>query len=111
MKRFLTFLLLLFSIATFIFNQPALAADAVHGGQIFSAKCAACHNGGGNAVDPNKTLKKDVLAANGKDTAEAIIAQVTNGKNAMPKFGGQLSPEDIQDVAAYVLEQAAKDWK
>jgi cytochrome c6 len=45
------------------------------------------------------------------DTPEAIIAQVTNGKAAMPKFGGQISEKDIQDVAAYVLDQAAKGWK
>jgi mono/diheme cytochrome c family protein len=29
----------------------------------------------------------------------------------MPKFGGQISEKDIQDVAAYVLDQAAKGWK
>jgi cytochrome c6 len=45
------------------------------------------------------------------DTAEAIIAQVMNGKAAMPKFLGQISPTEIQDVAAYVLDQAAKGWK
>ncbi|MEB3312259.1 MAG: c-type cytochrome [Snowella sp.] len=111
MKKLLTFLILTLSIATLIFNQPALAADVAHGGQIFSAKCASCHLGGGNVIDANKTLQKGALVSNGKDTAEAIIAQVTNGKNAMPKFSGQLSPEDIQDVAAYVLEKAANDWK
>ena len=33
-------------------------------------------------------------------------AQVTNGKNAMPAFGGRLSDEEIQDVAAFVFNQA-----
>ncbi|MHC5721849.1 MAG: c-type cytochrome, partial [Nostoc sp.] len=40
-----------------------------------------------------------------------IIAQVTKGKNAMPAFGKRLKPNQIQDVAAYVLSQADKDWK
>jgi cytochrome c6 len=36
--------------------------------------------------------------------------QVTNGKNAMPAFGGKLSAGDIADVASYVIEQSAKGW-
>jgi cytochrome c6 len=34
------------------------------------------------------------------------VYQVTNGKNAMPAFGGRLDPEDIENVAAYVVDQA-----
>jgi cytochrome c6 len=46
------------------------------------------------------------------NSSEAIIAQVTNGKNAMPAFKGRLKPAQIEDVAAYVLDQANnKDWK
>ena len=33
--------------------------------------------------------------------------QVTNGKNAMPAFGGRLSDEEIGDVASYVYDQAS----
>ena len=32
--------------------------------------------------------------------------QVTNGKNAMPAFGGRLDDDEITDVAAYVYDQA-----
>jgi cytochrome c6 len=35
---------------------------------------------------------------------------VTNGKNAMPAFGGKLSEGDIADVAAYVEDMASKGW-
>ena len=38
--------------------------------------------------------------------AEEIAEQVTNGGNGMPAFGDQLSPEEIQDVAAFVAESA-----
>jgi cytochrome c6 len=43
-------------------------------------------------------------------SAEAIISQVTKGKNAMPAFKGRLKSEQIENVAAYVLEQADKGW-
>ena len=35
-----------------------------------------------------------------------VVVKVTNGKNAMPAFGGRLSEEEIRDVAAYVYLQA-----
>ncbi len=111
MKKIFTFVVMLFAIATLTFNRPVLAADVVSGAKIFSANCAACHAGGGNIAAAKLTLKKEALAENGKDTPEAIITQVTNGKNAMPSFKGRLQPEQIEDVAAYVLAQAAKDWK
>jgi cytochrome c6 len=93
---------------------PSFAADAAHGGQIFSANCAACHMGGGNVVNAERTLKQDALEAYlanyGSDHESAIAYQVTNGKNAMPAFGGKLSDGDIADVAAYVEEMASKGW-
>ncbi|MEO0350499.1 MAG: c-type cytochrome [Cyanobacteria bacterium P01_A01_bin.15] len=94
--------------AVFFFASPAMAAGA--GAQVFSANCAACHIGGGNVINAAKTLKQDALVANGKDTTEAIAYQVTNGNGAMPAFGGRLTPEQIDNVAAYVLAQAEKGW-
>lgn len=94
----------------FLMASPAMAADAGAGTQVFASNCAACHIGGGNAVNPAKTLKTDDLVANGKDTAEAIVTQVTNGNGAMPAFAGRLTPEQIENVAAYVLSQADKGW-
>ncbi|GAP96755.1 cytochrome C553 [Leptolyngbya sp. NIES-2104] len=91
-------------------NQPAWAADAAAGAKVFNANCAACHAGGGNAINPAKTLKKDALVANGKDTVEAIVIQVTNGKGAMPSFKGRLNEDQIQSVALYVLDKAEKGW-
>lgn len=111
MKKILSVLLLGIVIFTFAFNRPALAADAEKGAKIFSANCASCHAGGKNLVQANKSLKKEDLDKYGMNSAEAIIAQVTNGKNAMPSFKARLKPEQIEDVAAYVLGQADKGWK
>jgi cytochrome c6 len=93
-----------------LWHQPAYAADADAGKQVFSANCAACHAGGRNAVSPQKNLQKDTLQQFGMYDAAAIIRQVTNGNGAMPAFSSKLSGEQIEDVAAYVLSQADNGW-
>ncbi|BAY16572.1 cytochrome c class I [Anabaenopsis circularis NIES-21] len=111
MKKIISVMLLGIAIFTLAFSSPALAADTANGAKVFSANCASCHAGGKNLVNAQKTLKKEDLEKYGMNSAEAIIAQVTNGKNAMPAFKGRLKPDQIEDVAAYVLEQADKSWK
>jgi cytochrome c6 len=32
-------------------------------------------------------------------SVKSVVYQVTNGKNAMPAFGGRLSDEDIENVS------------
>ena len=87
---------------------PAFAADIDNGASVFAGNCAACHAGGNNVIQNEKTLRKEALdqyLAGGLKEA-SIITQVTNGKNAMPAFGGRLDAEEIEDVAAYVYDQA-----
>jgi len=110
MKTIGLVLALVISVLTLWLAPAAQAADAGHGGQIFSSNCAACHIGGGNVVNGAKTLKQADLDQYGMASIEAITTQVTNGKGAMPAFKGRLSAEDIADVAAYVLSQAEKGW-
>ena len=74
--------------------------DVAHGEEVFaSAACGSCHTmeaaGASGTVGPNL----DEL----KPTLEATVEQVTNGGGAMPAFGDQLSEEDIDAVAAYVV--------
>jgi cytochrome c6 len=92
------------------FSIQAYAADVENGERIFTANCAACHAGGNNVIMPEKTLKKEALETNGMNSVNAITYQVTNGKNAMPAFGGRLADTDIEDVANYVLAQSQKGW-
>jgi cytochrome c6 len=106
-KKLLSFLL---SFNIFI-PQIILAADVSNGETIFNANCSACHAGGNNVIVNEKTLKKDVLETNGMDSVDAIVYQVTNGKNAMPAFGGRLTDNEIEDAANYVLTQSEKGWK
>ena len=90
--------------------SPAWAGDIAHGNQIFDSNCAACHMGGANVVNAAKTLKLADLEKYDMASLEAIKTQVTQGKNAMPAFLGRLTEQDIDDVAAYVLEQAEQGW-
>jgi cytochrome c6 len=62
---------------------------------------------------PEKTLEKEALEqylAGGRNS-KAIVTQVTNGKNAMPAFGGRLDDEAIENVAAYVLASSESGWE
>ena len=86
------------------------AVDIGNGENVFTANCSACHAGGNNVIMPEKTLKKDALSTNQMNSVNAITYQVTNGKNAMPAFGGRLADTDIEDVANFVLSQSEKDW-
>jgi len=110
MQKIALALLLAVAIVTLAFPSAALAADIVNGAKIFNSNCAACHMGGKNVVMATKTLQKDALEKYSMNSLEAIINQVTNGKNAMPAFKGKLNYQQIEDVASYVLEKAEKGW-
>uniref|UniRef100_A0A7R9ZN88 Cytochrome c-553 n=1 Tax=Craspedostauros australis TaxID=1486917 RepID=A0A7R9ZN88_9STRA len=101
------------AIAFGVATQPAMAANVENGETIFNANCAACHAGGQNVIMPEKTLEKEALEQylTGGRNAGSIITQVTNGKNAMPAFGGRLDDDDIADVAAYVLAASDEGWE
>merc|ERR1712062_627213 len=91
-------------------SRPALAADLENGEAIFGANCAACHAGGNNSVVSEKKIKKEAIEKylTGGYNVDAIKYQVTNGKNSMPAFGEKLGPDDIDDVANWVYQQATK---
>ena len=73
--------------------------DAVNGEQIFaSAGCGGCHTlsaaGTNGSVGPNLD--------DASPSYDKVVELVTNGAGAMPSFEGDLSAQEIQDVAAYV---------
>lgn len=106
-------LIALIFLGTF-FSTPILAeslTDLDHGAEIFEANCAGCHINGGNIVRRGKNLKSKALHKNKVDSEEAIASLVTNGKGIMSAYGDKLSQQEIADVSAYVLQQAAQGWK
>jgi mono/diheme cytochrome c family protein len=82
-------------------TEPAVQRDPAAGKSVFaSAGCGSCHTleaaGSSGTIGPNL----DDLAPD----YDAIVEQVTNGGGGMPAFGGQLSEQQIQDVAAFVFD-------
>lgn len=110
MKKLLVILCTLLLIVIII--QPAYAQDSDGAAsKIFESNCAGCHINGGNIVRRGKNLYKKALKKNGMDSIEAITGIVTNGKNNMPAYKDRLAPEQIQDIATYVLQQAENNWR
>lgn len=68
------------------------------GREVFAANCGSCHTlsdaGTSGGIGPN-------LDTIGLD-ASAVENQVRNGGGGMPAFEGQLSDDEIAQVAAYV---------
>ena len=111
MKRLTVLLLTILIALIVIFNFPALAESTDKGAKIFSVHCAGCHVNGGNIIRRNKTLKKKALQRNQMDSLSAIANIVANGKNNMSAYSDRLTQQEIEAVAAYVLEQAEKNWQ
>ena len=97
---------------TAMFAPAASAVDVAAGEELFTANCAACLAGGQNRVVKEKDLQKDTLQKNFGMDPVAIQAFVQNGavhKGAL-LFGGTVkSPEDFENVVAYVLDQASEN--
>ncbi|CDN11730.1 MAG: c-type cytochrome [Richelia sp.] len=108
----ITFSICLISVIAFniIFPSTAFAANTTNGAKIFEANCAGCHINGGNIVRRGKNLKMRTLKMYGMDSVDAIASIVTNGKNNMSAYKERLTEQEIQDVAAYTLQQAQQNW-
>ncbi len=78
--------------------------DAAAGKEVFTANCASCHTladaGATAAVGPN-------LDESAPDQA-SVEAKVRTGGGGMPAFEGQLSDDEIVNVAAYVASVAGQ---
>ncbi|MGH3071208.1 MAG: c-type cytochrome, partial [Gaiellaceae bacterium] len=85
-------------------EEPGLEGDAEAGASVFtSAGCGGCHTleaaGSSGSVGPNlDEAKPDFSLA---------VDRVTNGQGAMPSFEGQLTEQQIADVAQYVVESTS----
>ena len=76
-------------------------ADAAAGKEVFAEQCSVCHGADGHGGNGGPDLRTMPLAK----TQAGAEKQVTNGGGGMPAFGGQLSEEEISNVAAYVAEE------
>jgi cytochrome c5 len=81
--------------------ENAGGGDAEAGATVFSENCSVCHGATGHGGNGGPDLTTMPLA----QTEEGAIQQVTNGGGGMPPFGGTLSEEEIENVAAYVVHE------
>jgi mono/diheme cytochrome c family protein len=80
-------------------------AHAAGGRAVFtSAGCGGCHTlraaGAGGQIGPNLDRLRPAYAT--------VLAKVEGGGGGMPSFRGQLSAQQIKDVAAYVATSAGR---
>ena len=82
------------------------AAKAAKGKALFADYgCGACHS----LADADATGRVGPSFDGDSNLTEAfIVNRVSNGQGGMPAFSGQLSEEEIADVAAYVNHAASK---
>ncbi len=89
--------------ATALFGSSSAADQA--GETLFKQHCAACHPGGTNIINPQKTLQKKVREANNVKTADDIINLMRNPGPGMTKFDkNTVSDKSAKEIAEYVLK-------
>ena len=80
---------------------PELTGDPTAGKAIFtSAGCVGCHT----LADAGSTGNVGPNLDEAKPDSELVVKRVTNGMGVMPAFAGQLTDQQIADVAAYVVQ-------
>ena len=90
-----------FALAPAVAQSPAgdaFSSEQIRkGAETFATFCSPCH--GARMENPELfNLKKFPPGERAR-----FVNSVTNGKNAMPPWRGQLQPEDIEALWAYVV--------
>jgi cytochrome c553 len=105
MKR--AFTLLSFGMALVLASSPLLASGNAENGKTKAAACFACHGSDGNAVDPQYPR----LAGQYNEYIQQALHEYKDGRRGNPimkGFVGNLSDQDIEDIAAYFSAMPTK---
>jgi PQQ-dependent dehydrogenase (methanol/ethanol family) len=85
-------------------EEESAGGDPAAGKTIYNENCSVCHGATGGGGNGGPSLKGAPKAK----SLNATIEQVKQGGGGMPAFDQILSTGDIEDVAAYVVEQINK---
>lgn len=106
MKKIL-FALCLIATGSFIVSGALAQTPASKnaGETKFKEQCAVCHPGGGNIINPKKTLHKKDRTANNIKTEADIIKKMRNPGPGMVTFDEKtVSDKDAHAIASYILK-------
>jgi len=85
--------------------QSSNSANAamVHAGQdLFVQKCMQCHSVNEGQVTFGPNLYREMRKPQGKKSSAEIRELLKNGKGKMPPFKDKLSPQDTDNLLAYL---------
>jgi alcohol dehydrogenase (cytochrome c) len=82
-------------------KQGTSPPDAAAGQQVFADNCSVCHGPTGHGGNGGPDL---TTIASAKQMP-VVVKQVENGGGGMPAFRGQLTQQQIENVAAYVTQK------
>ena len=86
--------------------SPNDAVSLLTGQRLYATSCASCHGTNGEGrVGP--ALGDGAVVENYPDIADQIRV-IAAGRNAMPSFEGQLTPEEIESVALYERDELGR---
>ncbi|MFN4364496.1 c-type cytochrome [Chryseobacterium hispalense] len=92
-------------------NPANSAKDLERGKQLFEKTCAACHGVGGDGQGPivqSGAFSGVPNYADREITVGSVHYVITNGRNAMGSYAGQLNAGDRWRVAMYVMNAFKK---
>ncbi len=97
-----TVVLVLFAVVSAACTEPLTAEST--GPEIFTHSCARCH---GAALQGRRPAPQ--LAGSDAPSVDLpkqyFLDTITQGNNRMPSFGSQLTNEQINRLADYIIEQ------
>ena len=83
-----------------------LFAEAKKGEALFKKHCEVCHTGGGNIINPKKTLHKKDMEKNNIKTKDDIIRNMRKPGPGMTPFDEKtIPPKDAKEIAEYILKK------
>ena len=94
-----------FMAMAFVLAALSIAGAGSDGKADFAMYCSGCHPGGGNSINPAKTLRKMDREANGVRTAADIVRIMRKPAQGMRTYTRQDIPNDrAKALAEYILK-------
>lgn len=97
-------------VAMVVGAHPARGQESANGATVYKSKCSTCHGADGAGTAVGKSLKVADLRSDEvqKQSDDALIQAVTEGKGNMPGFKGNITDDEIHAAVTFVRTFAKK---